>query len=112
MRLGLQQSGQLVAVGGDDVGQPEHGSVDADRRRRVQNGRRARCMATHQGFTHDVQRNLVADEQYVAGERAEPGQAVADVTRFDRAVSSGHDRDFILAGGIDQDQRQSGRLSR
>jgi hypothetical protein len=72
--LGLEQSGQLVAVGRDDVGQPEDRSVDPDRRRRVQDGRRARGMAAHQGLADDVERHLVADEHHVAGQRAEPAR--------------------------------------
>ena len=68
-------------------------------------------VAADERLAHDVQRNLVADQQRVAGQAAQPRQAVADIAGFDRSVRARHDGDLVLAGRIHEDQSHARGLS-
>ena len=84
--LGLEQHRKLAAIGRDDVGQGEDGAADPRRRGRVQDGGGASGVGTRERFADNVERHLVADEDDVAGQPAQPPEAFANVARLDGPV--------------------------
>ena len=69
-------------------------------------------MSANQRLSNHVERHLVAHQDDIADQRSQAAQAVAGITRFDRAVRAGDDHDLVLAVRIEQDQGDPGGLTR
>ena len=68
------------------------------------------ALAHSEGLGRRVRRDLVPYEHDVAGPRTESLERLADVPGFEGGVGAARDRDAVLAPGIDEDQRDAGRL--
>ena len=106
--LGGQQC-ELAAVGHHDVGEGDHGPVEAAGRCRVEDRPGTALPPDAERLARGLGRDLVGDDDDVARVRVEPAERLPDVGGGQAGVRPRGHGDLVLGLGVHEDQRDARR---